>query len=139
MSAATGYYSLIQYCPDPSRLEAANVGVVLFCPAKNFLEVRTAHRNDRIRRLFGRDKDWKQINAIKLSVERRLKTDRDQFQEAADLERFATTRANAMRLTPPRAVLVEDPAAENQYNGVNLTRGSILYSQPRPGDFSRSG
>jgi len=26
--AKRGYYCLIQYCPDPGRLEAANVGVV---------------------------------------------------------------------------------------------------------------
>ncbi len=32
MNPTRGYYCLIQYSPDPSRLEAANVGVVLFCP-----------------------------------------------------------------------------------------------------------
>ena len=30
--ATKGYYSAIQYCPDRSRMEAANVGVMLLCP-----------------------------------------------------------------------------------------------------------
>jgi hypothetical protein len=108
MSTATGYYSIIQYCPDPSRLEAANVGVVLFCPELNYLGARTARGNDRIRRFFrplGLDRD--QLNTIKMSIQRRLEIDRDQFKELADLERFAATRANAMRLTPPRVVAVD--------------------------------
>jgi hypothetical protein len=28
MNTSKGYYSLVQYCPDLGRLEAANVGVV---------------------------------------------------------------------------------------------------------------
>jgi hypothetical protein len=113
MSPITGYYSLIQYCPDAAREEAANVGVVLFCPETGFLEARTASGNDRIRRFFQPvDPDWERIKAMKLSIERRLRVDRDQFRDLAALERFAATRANAMRLTKPKAVAVEDPAAE---------------------------
>jgi len=32
MTAHKGYYSVVQYCRDRSRLEAANTGVLLFCP-----------------------------------------------------------------------------------------------------------
>ena len=53
MNAHRGYYSLIQYCPDLSRLEAVNVGVVLFCPEPRFIEARTSAGNDKPRRLFG--------------------------------------------------------------------------------------
>jgi hypothetical protein len=49
MNPTTGYYSLIQYCPDAAREEAANVGVVLFCPEVDYLEARTVSGNDRIR------------------------------------------------------------------------------------------
>jgi hypothetical protein len=126
MNENTGYYSLIQYCPDPSRLEAANVGVVLFCPAKGFLGVRMARRNDRIRRFFGSaDRDWDQINAIKLSIKKRLEADRGQFRELSDLERFAATRANAMRLTPPRPVLAEEPEKELQRLFDRLVGGPV--------------
>ena len=43
--ANKAYYCLIQYCPDMSRLEAANVGVVLFCPEKGFLAARMSRDN----------------------------------------------------------------------------------------------
>jgi hypothetical protein len=126
MSASTGYYSIIQYCPDPSRLEAANVGVVLLCPERNYLGVRTAKGNDRIRRFFGsEDNDWAQINTIKLSIQRRLEVERDQIRSAADLERFAATRANAMRLTPPRAVRITEPDADLKHLFERLVGGRI--------------
>jgi hypothetical protein len=113
MSPITGYYSLIQYCPDAARDEAANVGVVLFCPEVGYLEARTASGNDRIRRFFQpADPDWEQINLLKRSIERRLRIDRDQFRDLESLQRFAATRANTMRLTKPKAIAVEDPKAE---------------------------
>lgn len=115
MKTTTGYYSIIQYCPDPSRQEAANVGVVLFCPELDYMGVRTAKGNDRIRRFFRpKDIDRDQLNTMKLSIQRRLEIDREEFRELADLEKFAATRANSMRLTDPREIPVEegaDPAA----------------------------
>ena len=41
MNATKGYFSLVQYCPDLARQEAANVGVVLFCPDLQFIRART--------------------------------------------------------------------------------------------------
>ena len=32
MTAKCGYYSLVQFYPNPSRAEAVNLGVVLFLP-----------------------------------------------------------------------------------------------------------
>lgn len=113
MTLTTGYYSLIQYCPDASREEAANVGVVLFCPEIHYLKARTVRGNDRIRRFFQpAEPDWVQINAMKKSIERRLQADREQFRDLASLERFAATRANSMRMTRPKGIAVEDPDAE---------------------------
>jgi hypothetical protein len=37
MQPIKGYCLLILYCPDLSRLEAANVGVILFCPEAHFI------------------------------------------------------------------------------------------------------
>lgn len=110
MTEAVGYYSIIQYCPDPSRMEAANVGVVLFCPSMGYLKARTAKGNDRIRRFFRpKDLDRERLNATKLSIQRRLEADCEQFKTIADLEHFAATRANAVRLTPPAEMLVGNP------------------------------
>ncbi len=113
MKPGTGYYFLIQYCPDLARLEAANVGVVLFCAEPFYLKAKTAKGNDRIRRFFRpTNPDWARINMIKHSIEHRLTLDRDQFRDLESLKRFAATRANAMQLTAPRAIAVEDPDVE---------------------------
>ena len=37
MTPAKGYYCLIQYCPDQTRLEAATIGVLLFRPERTCL------------------------------------------------------------------------------------------------------
>jgi len=52
-----GYYSIVQYCPDPSRLEAVNIGLALFCPECSFLKVRFGRRKTRVDQLFGKQ-DW---------------------------------------------------------------------------------
>ena len=55
MVAHPGYYSLVQFCPDYSRLEAVNVGLVLFCEPLAFLGVRLVESNKRVARVFGKD------------------------------------------------------------------------------------
>lgn len=113
MNPVRGYYSLIQYCPDLSRLEAANVGVLLFCPEPHFLNARMASSNQRIRRFFGSDdRDWDRINAAKAAVAERLEVESERFRTLEDLERFVATRANEIQLTPPRPMKVFNPAQD---------------------------
>lgn len=49
---AKGYYSILQFVPDLERSEGANIGVVLFCPDKRFLDVKVSHNNDHVRHFF---------------------------------------------------------------------------------------
>ncbi len=110
MKPIQGYYSLIQYCPDLSRLEAANVGVLLFCPEPHFLRARTTDSVQRIRRFFGSDdRDWNQIREAKTAVEERLEVEGEHFRTLQDLEKFIATRGNEIQLTPPRPVKVFHP------------------------------
>jgi hypothetical protein len=110
METSKGYYALIQYCPDLSRLEAANIGVVLFCPERGFLRAKIAQGNDRIRRFFGsQDNDWTQINAIKDAIVNRLEVTRKDFKNLDDLTTFISTRANEVQLTAPRPMKVSQP------------------------------
>ncbi len=51
MSTKRGYYSLIQFCPNPSRAEAVNLGVLLFCPEAGFIGARTSATNQRAAKL----------------------------------------------------------------------------------------
>lgn len=113
MATSKGYYSLVQFCPDPSRAEAANVGVLLLCPEAGFISARVSRSNGRIAQFFGRgsyDKDL--VNAAKQALLNRLELERGSLQTVADLQRFIRTRANDLLLTPPRPMKVFDAEAD---------------------------
>ena len=110
MKPKRGYYSLIQFCPDPSRLEAVNVGVVLLCPDADFLAARTSASNRRAEKLVGRGElDRPALNSAKHAIEHRLEVDRASFKSHEDLQAFVNTRGNNLKLTTPRPVKVFDP------------------------------
>jgi hypothetical protein len=110
MGSLRGYYCIIQYCPSASRGEAANVGVVVFCPERGFLEAKVSAGNDRLSRFFGRDSfDPDIVNDAKAAIIHRLHTDRNSFSTLNDLAHFASTRANELTLTPPRSISVDNP------------------------------
>ncbi len=107
---AKGYYSLIQYCPDASRAESANVGVLLSCPEMEFINVIIARRNDRVSRFFGRDSfSNNQLNAAKNAFKNRIDNFKTRFVELSDLNKFIETRANEITLTTARPVKVDNP------------------------------
>lgn len=113
MTPTRGYYSVVQYCPDASRLEAANIGVVLLCPDIGFVRARTAAGNDRVRRFFsGQSIDLDRVNAAKRAIVRRVEIEGDSLRTPEDLIRFMDTRGNDIVLTPPRPVKVVDPEKE---------------------------
>jgi hypothetical protein len=108
--ASKGYYSLIQYCPDQSRLESANVGVVLFCPEQRFLRAKLTQTNQRLAKFFGRDSfDPDAVALAKDAIEGRLNRRGDELTTIEELHQFVATRANAVLLTPPRPMRVDDP------------------------------
>ena len=108
-----GYYSLIQYCPDASRLEAVNIGVVLLCPEIRFLGVRLSEGNGRVRRFFGaKTFDAEYLGDAKRALETRFEVERDRFQTLGDLTHFAETRANGLTLSLPRPIKITNPAQE---------------------------
>jgi hypothetical protein len=132
MSELRGYYSVIQYCPDLSRLEAANVGVLLFCPEAKFIAARTSAGNDRVRRFFGSESfDPFYLNSAKRSIENRLRVDRDRFQTIEDLQWFVDSRANEIQLTQPRTMRVEDPEADLDALFRELVGGRARTRRPR--------
>jgi hypothetical protein len=110
MTAMKGYYCLVQFCPDMSRLEAVNVGVVLYCPDARFIAARTARSNRNASKLVGRAAfDASSLNSAKRALERRLQVDRIAFCTLDDLNKFVDTRANAIKLTAPRPIKVFEP------------------------------
>ncbi|MDB5344788.1 MAG: hypothetical protein JWP89_3165 [Schlesneria sp.] len=105
-----GFYSLIQYCPDPARLEAANVGVLLFCPELKFLSAQMSSDNRRVQQFFGRtDHDWKQIRLFKDGMEERIAREATKIRTREELQLFIDSRANLIRITPPVPMRISSP------------------------------
>lgn len=109
MNPQRGYYSVVQFCPDLDRFEAANIGVVLFCPESGFLKALISQNNSRIIKFFGSEgQDWKQINAIKKGLQDRLEKEHPSMRTVDDFRQFVATRANAIQLTTPLPMKVFD-------------------------------
>jgi hypothetical protein len=108
MSFAKGYYSIIQYCPDPSRLEAVNIGVALFSPELHFLRAKFGRRRTRISQLFGKQ-NWEFVRLQQSAIEARLSRDEKAFQTLEEFESYVSRRANALIMTSPRPMKVENP------------------------------
>ena len=105
MKQHKGYYSLIQFCPDPSRLEVINLGVLVYSPDRGRLAFRLTDSNQRIRKVFGHQ-DWTFIDRVRESVRSRLQSEK--FETLRDLESFITKRANVVQLTPVRPLRIGD-------------------------------
>jgi hypothetical protein len=113
MAYHRAYYSIIQYCPDRGRAEAANVGVVVMCPELSFVDAKISTNNARIRRFFGSASfDSLRLQLIKNAFEDRIKERFDWSDGLADLERFIATRANDLQLTAPRSLKTDNPRAD---------------------------
>lgn len=113
MAQTRALYSVVQYVPDGSRAEAANVGVVLFVPSPRWLEVRVSPSLERVRRFFRPDDE--ELRRIELALDafkHRMELARDEFESESDLERFVAARADSLRLTSPRVVMVEEPLSD---------------------------
>ena len=113
---ARSFYSLIQYCPNRSRLEAMNVGLVLLYLEPHNIRVKTMeHISDfsRIKKAFNMSKnDVAFLKSSCDSMSYRLKSDPNEFKTIIDLLVFIRSRANDLRLTEPRLAITEDVDAD---------------------------
>jgi hypothetical protein len=109
----TGYYSVIQYCPDPSRAEAANVGVVLYTESPRRLKVKVSEAFGRVEQFFrpNRDRLGRIMQAAR-STATRLTLSADELETVGDLNQFVQTLGNDISMTPPRFAAVEDIEAD---------------------------
>lgn len=108
-----GFYSVLQYVPDAGRAEAANTGVLLFVPERRMVEVRASNSLERVRQFFRPGK--MQLRRIELALEsfkHRIELARGEWESEDDLAHFVAASANAIRLTPPRLVVVQEPLDE---------------------------
>lgn len=106
MNEFCGYYSIIQYCPDMKKSEAANIGVALICPDLNFSKVLINPSNKRIEKFFGKQ-DWEQIDLFKNGIQTRFENEKIDSLES--FESFISSRANLIRYTAPESIRISDP------------------------------
>ena len=108
--AVQGYYCLIQYSPDPARLESINQGVLLFCPEPRFLKCRTSSSTRRLEKAFGRGSfDPQQVRFAVQSLVDRLEVESARFETVDDLRKFIDTRAGQIVLSQPRPASITSP------------------------------
>ena len=108
--ANRAFYSVLQYVPDGGRAEAANTGVLLYVPERRIVEVRTSETLERVRQFFKPGRT--ELRRIELALEafkNRITLARGEWESESDLAQFAAARADAIRLTPPRLVMVQEP------------------------------
>jgi hypothetical protein len=105
MSERKGYYSLVQFCPDASRLEGVNRGVVIYSSAEGELKVRISRSNQRIRRFFG-TQNWSFVNRAKKAIANGLCS--QHFPSVENLKDYISKRANEIQITSPRPMRISD-------------------------------
>src|SRR6185437_3577888 len=106
---ARGFYSVVQYCPDRSRAEAVNVGLVLLCIEPHALRVRMTGNHDRVRRLFAMTRhELKNLQFSTSGLRTRIEHDPQDLRTSEDLSAFAASRANDLRLTEPRLAKLDN-------------------------------
>ena len=112
MPTTRAAYSVVQYVPDPGRAEAANAGVVLFVPQANWLRLKPSPTLERVKGFFHpKPADLKRIASALEGLRYRLEV-AEKLATEHDLARFASSRPDAVGLTPPRLVMVDDPATK---------------------------
>lgn len=111
---SVGYYSIIQFVPDPEKSEGANIGVALLCGRERYFRARFAGSNQRIRRFFGSDMDIDlgRVNLLKVAFEERVAAAANEVHTREQFEAFIGSRANQLLLTPPRPIKISDPDAD---------------------------
>lgn len=108
MERYQGRYALVQFCPVPERMEYLNVGLVMVVPDLRSVSIRMVRGYSRIERIFGRQ-HRSYLDAVKVSFESRLREEVSRSADGSGLIEFAQKRANDIRLSPLRSVLISDP------------------------------
>jgi hypothetical protein len=109
MPRTRALYSVVQYVPDGARAEGANAGVVLFLPDSGRIEFRTSPSLARVKKFFSPDKaemEW--IAGAVKTLEARLRKAQGEFKSEEEFAQFVAARADAVRLTPPKLVVLTE-------------------------------
>jgi hypothetical protein len=133
MAKSKGYYSVMQYCPDTSRAEAANVGLVIFRPEPHALVVKTTNTLARVKRFFKPNaKEFSRIRDAVRAAATAFEMRADDYQTIEEFELATYSMGNEIRLTPPKVLRVQDPRTEVDKLFSELVEDDVPGSAPRP-------
>jgi hypothetical protein len=108
MSKVGAIYGLIQFSSFPERFEFINIGVLLVDQSRNFFGVKFVHSSKRVDKMFGRQSRVF-FEAIKRGLENRLRVELGTDFNVARLRVFASSRANAVRISRLLPIVVDNP------------------------------
>lgn len=107
MTQSVGFYTIMQFCPDAERGECANVGVVVFPPEAEPTAELLGKGSELLQLRFPEeDVDEHRLTVSMRGLVERLR--RARIRSPGDLKSFISKEAGALRLTAPRALIVED-------------------------------
>jgi hypothetical protein len=107
MSGDSGYYCVIQYCPDRGREESANLGVLLYAPASQRVQAKVGVLSSRARQFFGLNVEQAATpNSAAAALAHLVNSGAASIDSLDALQSFVATRANDIRLTAPRLAKV---------------------------------
>lgn len=113
-----GFYSLIQFCPDATRAEGVNVGVVVGALGASPC-IKLAGQNEQVKKRFGKDS----FDEVRLEVEKRGLARRLaelSLQEMSELARFISLEAGRLVVLEPRPLMVTSTAEDAERLFVRL-------------------
>jgi len=102
---------LVQYVPDLVRGEFLNIGVFLFSPEENYLGCLFTDDFRRVKR-FHPQADLEFLRELQQDFEQQIDERSDELDSY--LSRIENSFSNMVQLSPVRACLLHDPAAEIQ-------------------------
>jgi hypothetical protein len=108
MTPRRGYYSVIQYVPNASRMEAVNVGVIIYDADTAKCLWMTEGSFGRVLRFFPKTSMGHLTRALS-AMSDRLEIESRDWTWYGDLVQFAAERANALQITPPRWMKLFNP------------------------------
>ncbi len=128
MSNKQGFYALLQYSGSPERFEYVNIGVALIIPDREVL-IRYSNGLHRVEKMFGKQPSH-YFNMLKVDFQSRLSSIKNANFE--NLERFAKTRVNKIRIANIQPILLErDPEIEIS-ELFDMLVGEAEYAPRRP-------
>jgi hypothetical protein len=104
-------YFLVRYVPDVVKQEFINIGVLLFCPAEQFLDCVFSDDSRRLKR-FHAQADTEFFDLLQAHFEKQIR------EHEGDLEGYLLemqqSYSNLIQLSPPRTCLTADLRAQLQ-------------------------